>query len=324
MLWTNEFVSELQGDWEAARHYSDRGLAVAPSDQRLLGTRAVLEYQVGEFSQGKAYLRQLLESILQTPPGPTLPYAIQVIVIMVVAQISGIADRLDAAEAAAQAVLSASSATPLFAKFARTGLALSALLRRDTVAAGEQYDALASHRGTMSSFLIADDRLLGLLLTVQGRLDQAMVHFEDALVFCRQAGYRPELAWTCYNYAETLLRRGHPGDHAMAMSLLDESLVISQELGMRPLAERVAILQQQSQPRSLIPAYPDGLSQREMEVLCRVAAGKSNREIAEELVIAEGTVRRHVSNIYNKIGAINRSEATRYALRAGLPISDQQ
>ena len=64
--------------------------------------------------------------------------------------------------------------------------------------------------------------------------------------------------------------------------------------------------------------YPDGLSQREVEVLCRVATGKSNREIGEELVIAEGTVRRHVSNIYNKIGTTNRSEATRYALRAGL------
>src|ERR671914_811213 len=37
MLWTNEFASELQGDWTAARHYSDRGLAVAPSEQRLLG-----------------------------------------------------------------------------------------------------------------------------------------------------------------------------------------------------------------------------------------------------------------------------------------------
>jgi hypothetical protein len=43
----------------------------------------------------------------------------------------------------------------------------------------------------------------------------------------------------------------------------------------------------------------------------------------EELVIAEGTVRRHVSNTYNKIGAINRSEATRYALRAGLVELDE-
>jgi DNA-binding NarL/FixJ family response regulator len=131
------------------------------------------------------------------------------------------------------------------------------------------------------------------------------------------------LAWTCYDYAEVLLQYGHPGDHARAMSLLDECLAIAGELEMRPLAERAATLQQQSQSQGLTAAYPDGLSQREVEVLCRVAAGKSNREIAEELVIAEGTVRRHVSNIYNKIGAINRSDATRYALRAGLVELDE-
>ena len=55
-----------------------------------------------------------------------------------------------------------------------------------------------------------------------------------------------------------------------------------------------------------------------MEVLRLVALGKSNREIGEELVISEGTARRHVSNIYQKIGANNRSEATSYALREGL------
>ena len=49
-----------------------------------------------------------------------------------------------------------------------------------------------------------------------------------------------------------------------------------------------------------------------------LALGKSNWEIGDELVITEGTVRRHVSNVYQKIGASNRSEATSYALREGL------
>ena len=55
-----------------------------------------------------------------------------------------------------------------------------------------------------------------------------------------------------------------------------------------------------------------------MEVLRLVALGKSNREIGDEMVITEGTVRRHVSNVYQKIGVSNRTEATRYALREGL------
>ena len=72
-----------------------------------------------------------------------------------------------------------------------------------------------------------------------GNLDQAATHFEDALTFCRKAGYRPELAWSCCDYADALRERGGEGDRAKAMSLLDESLVISSELRMKPLMERV-------------------------------------------------------------------------------------
>ena len=70
-------------------------------------------------------------------------------------------------------------------------------------------------------------------------LDRAAGHYEDSLAFCRKAGYRPELAWTCCDYADTLLQRNEPGDRERAMTLLDESLSISIELGMRPLMERV-------------------------------------------------------------------------------------
>ncbi|MCH8226586.1 MAG: hypothetical protein IIC97_12045 [Chloroflexi bacterium] len=83
------------------------------------------------------------------------------------------------------------------------------------------------------------DRVLGLLAQTMGNLDTAMTHFEDGLAFCREAGYRPELAWTCCDYADSLRERDGEGDRANAMSLLDESLAISSELGMRPLMERV-------------------------------------------------------------------------------------
>ena len=86
---------------------------------------------------------------------------------------------------------------------------------------------------------VAVDRVLGLLARAMGNLDQATVHFEDALAFCRKAGYRPEFAWTCCDYADTLLERNGEGDRAKAMALMDESLAISSELGMRPLMERV-------------------------------------------------------------------------------------
>ena len=78
-----------------------------------------------------------------------------------------------------------------------------------------------------------------MLAQTMGNLDQAAGHFEDATAFCRIAGYRPELAWTCCDYADTLLQRHGLGDREKAMSLLEESLAISSELGMRPLMERV-------------------------------------------------------------------------------------
>jgi DNA-binding NarL/FixJ family response regulator len=63
---------------------------------------------------------------------------------------------------------------------------------------------------------------------------------------------------------------------------------------------------------------PDGLTRREAEVLGLVGSGRTNREIAEALVLSVKTVERHLANVYAKIGARNRAEATAYALRHGL------
>ena len=91
----------------------------------------------------------------------------------------------------------------------------------------------------MAGFSLVFDRLLGLLAQTMAELALAAEHFEEALAFCRKAGYRPELAWTCCDYSDMLRERDAEGDRAKAMSLLDESLAISSELGMRPLMERV-------------------------------------------------------------------------------------
>jgi LuxR family transcriptional regulator, maltose regulon positive regulatory protein len=53
----------------------------------------------------------------------------------------------------------------------------------------------------------------------------------------------------------------------------------------------------------------DPLSERELEVLHLIANGDSNYEIAEQLVVAVSTVKRHVSNIFSKLGATNRTQA---------------
>lgn len=63
---------------------------------------------------------------------------------------------------------------------------------------------------------------------------------------------------------------------------------------------------------------PDGLSDREVEVLRLVAEGRSNKEIATVLFISEHTVARHLSNIYAKLDISSRAAAAAYALRNGI------
>ena len=60
------------------------------------------------------------------------------------------------------------------------------------------------------------------------------------------------------------------------------------------------------------------LSAREKEVLALVAAGKTNREIAETLIISDNTARNHVSRILDKLGLNRRSEAATFAAQHGL------
>ena len=61
-----------------------------------------------------------------------------------------------------------------------------------------------------------------------------------------------------------------------------------------------------------------GLTPREVEVLRLVAQGRSNREIATELFIAEKTARNHVERVYTKLGVNNRTQATLAAIDRGL------
>ena len=115
------------------------------------------------------------------------------------------------------------------------------------------------------------------------------------------------------------LARPAAGDRQRGLELLDQSLNLFQQCDAKKDIERVVALREQieAQPEPP-PAYPDGLTQREVEVLRLVAAGRSNPEIGEELFISPRTVTTHVSNILNKINAANRAEAATYAARQGL------
>lgn len=82
------------------------------------------------------------------------------------------------------------------------------------------------------------------------------------------------------------------------------------------------VLHEVRQPSEKRPT-PDPLTDRETEVLQLVAQGMSNQEIADQLSIAEVTVRTHVSNILGKLHLANRVQAALYALREGFAELDE-
>ncbi|MGD9889673.1 MAG: LuxR C-terminal-related transcriptional regulator [Dehalococcoidia bacterium] len=103
------------------------------------------------------------------------------------------------------------------------------------------------------------------------------------------------------------------GDEDTAVMELDAARWVFRQLGAAPDLAGVEALLKKS-----IATTTGGLTAREVEVLRLVAGGKTNRAIADELIISEKTVARHVSNIFTKLGLSSRAAATAYAYEHNL------
>lgn len=136
-----------------------------------------------------------------------------------------------------------------------------------------------------------------------------------------------DLARLRHRLAESLLASGSGEDvRERAAELLRLAGAVADHLGARPLAESVALLGRRARlapacaarPAELDPAESLGLTNRERDVLRLVAAGRTNRQIAEELFISPKTASVHVSNILAKLGVSGRGEAAAVAHRLRL------
>jgi ATP/maltotriose-dependent transcriptional regulator MalT len=101
------------------------------------------------------------------------------------------------------------------------------------------------------------------------------------------------------------------GDVGSSRRELEAARSTFRRLGARPAADEVSLL-------LAPPALPAGLTAREVEVLRLVATGRSNAQIATDLVLSEKTVARHLSNIFTKLDVGSRTAATAYAFEHGL------
>jgi LuxR family maltose regulon positive regulatory protein len=171
-------------------------------------------------------------------------------------------------------------------------------------AAAAELRAIAASAGTGASGAAAS-YAEGLLAAADGSWEDARLAFEDAVDLYARSGGRWEAAQARRQLARSLRALGH--DQAA-------------EREARAADEALRALGAHAKPPD-DPAAPAGLTAREVEVLRLVARGRSNQEIADELVLSVRTVERHIANIYDKIGASGRAAraaAASYALAAGV------
>jgi len=164
---------------------------------------------------------------------------------------------------------------------------------------------------------------LGESLLMEGNANKSISQFEQAVTMIEQVQVP-------YSKAQSLWRLGaalvEAGDLEKALERLNGAYAIFKELGASidyQSIEKLLVALGQSNTLTkdndtIERMRRAGLTTRQIEVLQKLAAGMTNREIAEELVLSPRTVEMHVANVLNKLGCANRTEAVARAAQLGL------
>jgi DNA-binding CsgD family transcriptional regulator len=224
----------------------------------------------------------------------------------------------DAAASAARKVPIAGGLRRGDAVTVSAGMGLIAVLRADREGASRYYKELLPYQGlVVCPYLgMTGDHLLALLAAASGDDGRAREHFDAALDSCRANSLAMELAYTCRDCAEFLLRSSPRTAAEKILDLCREAAPIAEKAGAVILARQLDRARTSAgRGRAVARQYPDSLSEREVDVLRLLSRGLSNAQIGEKLFISPHTVANHVQSILEKTGAANRTEAAAYAIR---------
>ncbi len=172
--------------------------------------------------------------------------------------------------------------------------------------AADELDAVAGTYRSSGLQAVAK-RSRGSVLLATGRTEEALSILRSAC-----SGWTElEAPYDCAK-VRVLLARAYRqlGDIESSDRELDAARAAFKELGAELDAREAA-----GEPDA---SLPNGLTEREGEVLALVAAGRTNRQIADELFLSQKTVARHVSNIFTKLGVTTRTAAARFAFEHGI------
>jgi DNA-binding CsgD family transcriptional regulator len=158
------------------------------------------------------------------------------------------------------------------------------------------------------------DRFIGELDSVLGA-PSADLHFERALAMDRRMGALTHQAETLAAWSRHRARVTRTAGGPSAASLADEAGAIARRIGHRGVLRD---LDAAPAPDAVHRPLPNGLTEREVDVLRLVAEGLSNREIGERLFLSANTAANHVRSILSKTAAPNRTKAAIFATQHGL------
>lgn len=292
-------IMQLRGDWGEALDEAQRAHErfADPPGQPAMGMAlyqlAELHRLRGRFSEAEASYREANRCGHDPQPGLALLRLAE--------------GRVDAAEAAIRRVVDE----------ARDPLTRSRMLPAYVEIMLAADDVEAARAGADELSAIADDVEAPLLQAASAHATGAVLLAEGD---DRGAGRASHRAWEAWQELEAPyeaacarvligLSNRELGDLDGAQMELDAARSVFEVLGATPDLDRVDGLTGEAAASPV----PGGLTEREVEVLRLVATGKTNRAIADELVISEKTVARHLSNIFAKMGVSSRAAATAYA-----------